>query len=172
MNRMAQDSFTQNYREYSNRLSRYLKRRGVDPIDREDIIQEAFLRCLSSLKKGDASIALLIRAARNIHIDLYRKRKGRNEEADEACIQDIAEDIGSQIVCRQKVMISQLLEAQELTGRSRFFRMHFDQELGIAEIARITGTAQGTVASQITRYKMQFYKFAKESLEVLDSQEA
>lgn len=76
---MQEDQWLRIYRETVHPLYAYLaKRTGGNRALTEDIVQESYLRALDGWMKGpepDAPLAWLKRVARNILIDLLRRRK-------------------------------------------------------------------------------------------------
>jgi len=152
------DSFTQIYKTHSSFLDNFLTKRGLALCDREDIIQDAFLRCyhvLETLSEGQCRSYLLV-VARNLHIDLYRQRKKFDSTEPSDLLETIAADSEAIQKLQRRTIVDKLM--RELLGQkeSRFFSMHYYEGLKIREIAALTKTAEGTVAASIYRYRGKF----------------
>lgn len=148
------------FRSNRQRLDRYLRQRGVDSADRDDIIQDTFMRCSRSLIEAQRSpeeiFCFLKVTARNLQIDLYRQRRRHPTISDDDALLSVPEDREARLLSRQKALVSHLLTGLSDDSSARFFKMHYGEELGILEIARLTRTPQGTVASRIQRFRSKF----------------
>ncbi len=166
MQQVSRQNFAKIFKKYRLFLDCFLRKRGLDECDREDLIQETFLRCYPLLqdKPEQEHYGLLMTTARNLHIDIYRQRKRQPEFADTEALERLASDTEQSQRLQRKVLIHELLQKVEKSDESQAFRMFYDEERGIREIANLTQTAQGTVASRIHRFRAKFFLEASHSL--------
>lgn len=85
---MTEEQLTTIYRETVHPLYGYMSRRtGGNRALTEDIVQEAYLRALDSWRSGaapDSPLAWLKRVARNVLIDLLRRKKWERQPPGDA----------------------------------------------------------------------------------------
>ena len=155
MNQGLRRSFAQSFKKHQDALKCFLLKRGTNPEDCEDIMQETFLRCYPLLQKnpeGDYR-RLFLTVARNLHVDRYRRNKRYARDLQPEFIDSIP-DPGEERKDRlQRALIERMVEAIQERPESRFFKMHYQNGLKIHEIADMTQTSKGTVSSQIYRFR-------------------
>lgn len=166
MAQVSRQNFAKIFKKYRLFLDCFLRKRGLDECDREDLIQETFLRCYPMLqeKPEQEHYGLLMTTARNLHIDIYRQKKRQPEFAQTEALERLSSDAEQSQRLERKVLMHELLQKVEKNEESQAFRMFYDEERGIQEIAKLTATAQGTVASRIYRFRAKFFREAAVSL--------
>ena len=143
-------------RRYRPALLRFFQRRMPASADREDLVQEVFLRLARQDLTTIANVeGYLFQAAANVLKDWRRRGVRHAADAHEAIEEDIpAEvDFSPERVLLGKDAVSTLIAALEtLPERTRavFLLYHFDQ-LPQAEIARRLGIAVRTVENNMAK---------------------
>ena len=165
----AGQSFAKIYQTNQKFLNSYLRRRGVIPEDCEDLVQETFLRCFKTiLERPEIEHGrLLTTVARNLQIDQYRRKKhqavAQAPEDLDCCVDDKA----SSRNLIQRALIEKMVAELSDRRESRFFKLHYEDGLKLQEIAKLSRTPVGTVASQVSRYRSKFQITALPQLEAL-----
>ncbi|HET9235616.1 MAG TPA: sigma-70 family RNA polymerase sigma factor [Oligoflexus sp.] len=155
MNKGLRRSFAQSFLKHQDALKSFLMKRGVNPEDCEDIIQETFLRCYPLLQKnpeGDYR-RLFITVARNLHVDAYRRNKRYARDFQAEFFESIPDACEERKDRLQRALIEKMVDAIHERPESRFFKMHYQNGYKIHEIAAMTQTSKGTVSSQIYRFR-------------------
>lgn len=143
-------------RRYRPALLRFFQRRMPASADREDLVQEVFLRLARQDLTAIANVeGYLFQAAANVLKDWRRRGVRHAEGAHDAIEEDLpAEvDFSPERVLLGKDAVSALIAALEtLPERTRavFLLYHFDQ-LPQAEIARRLGIAVRTVENNMAK---------------------
>lgn len=149
------DAFAELYDKYVKQIYRFIYFKVSGAEEAEDITSEVFLKAWNYLQtKTDVSSfsGLLYRIARNCIIDLYRKKSGKNNEAitEETdygdagkWYQEINNKVEYERVFKELKKLKQ--EYQEV------ITLRFVDELGIDEIAEITG--KGKIAVRVTLHR-------------------
>jgi len=170
MKRGSGRSFAHAFTKHQEFLKSFLLKRGVIPEDCEDILQETFLRCYPLLQKdpeGDHR-RFLVTVARHLHIDAYR----RNKRFVRGLLPEFFDNIPDEALERrqrmQRAMIEKILENIPERPESRFFKMHYEGGYKIQEIAQQTGTSQGTISSQIFRFRNRMQQSLCQQLDAVD----
>ena len=138
---------------------RLIRRLGVPSNDVDDVLQQAFLivtRKLESIERGKeraflASIA--VRVASDYRRTVRRRRETGEEPTESASLASNPEEM----LDRQKarVLLDQILDL--LSPDLREVLVLFElEELSGAEIAKLLGIAEGTVASRLRRARQAF----------------
>lgn len=156
MNSVHRDAFALDFHRYQKRLDRLLQQRSVAAADREDLIQETFLKCMGRYSTQPCPYALYRKTLLNLHVDSFRKKKSTQWIHDEDLLNSIPAP--SPI---DKKKLEPLFKAMEdilknESPRAQVFYQHTFEGLTIREIARQKSCAAGTVASQIARFKEAF----------------
>jgi RNA polymerase sigma-70 factor (ECF subfamily) len=148
------------YRRYEGRLYGLgLQRLGNQGLA-EELVQETFVRLWQRAHRYDPDkgtvSAFLFGIARNIVVDLWRRRSSRPFElvaaADEPASGDVAEDVVEALTIRDAL--------QALTPAHRqVLELFYGQDLKQSEIAELLGLPIGTVKSQIY-YALRTFKLA------------
>lgn len=164
-------AFDQLVRLYKDRVHAFVARRLSDPVEAEDIAQEAFVRAyrhLPSFRGGASFQSWLHRIAGNLTIDSLRKRQRRGNQYS----LDAPLEIDGGLVARELIAPSccephQGLETTELQrevhsairGLSPKLRavvvLHELQGLNYREIAQTLGCPVGTVKSRMFNARAQ-----------------
>lgn len=170
MNRGSGRSFAQAFVKHQEYLKCFLLKRGVNPEDCEDILQETFLRCYPLLQKnveGDYR-RLLVTVARNLHVDSYRRNKRYARGLQPEFFDNIPEELDERRSRLQRALIEKILEDIQERPESRFFKMHYQNGYKIHEIAELTHTSKGTVSSQIFRFRHRMQASICQQLNAVD----
>ncbi|MDQ3235583.1 MAG: sigma-70 family RNA polymerase sigma factor [Pseudobdellovibrionaceae bacterium] len=172
MNRGSGRSFAHAFIKHQKFMTSYLLKRGVKPEDCEDILQEAFLRCYCVLQKdpeGDHR-RLLTTVIRNLHIDSFRRSRRFAKGLQPEFFDNLpAEDEGRRRRL-QCALIEKILDDIAERPESRFFKLHYQEGYKIQEIADLTHTSQGTVSSQIFRFRNRMRASLCQQLDKVDEQ--
>lgn len=128
----------------------FLRYLGATPVQAEDLAQETLLKMSLNLSKYDKNrpfLKWLTAIARNVFIDFYRKEK---KEKD-GLAQEMALAARETKSAPEKYStVDELLE--NLDDDARFLiEMHIIQEYKFAEIAEMTGEAEGTLRVRFHR---------------------
>ena len=174
MAKMDRPKFTKIFEKNRTFLDCFLRKRGLSECDREDLIQDTFLRCFPILfeKTEEQHLGLLITTARNLHIDGYRKKIRQPAFTNAKDLDKLTSDTGQSQRLQQRTLVHEWLQSVRNGPDSMFFLMFYDEERGIQEIADLTNTPQGTVASRIHRFRAKFFQKASHSLLQLEALEA
>ncbi len=170
MNRGSGRSFAQAFVKHQEYLKCFLLKRGVNPEDCEDILQETFLRCYPLLqKKPDGDFRrLLVTVARNLHIDSYRRNKRYARGLQPEFFESIPEELEENRCRMKRALVEKILDDMHERPESRFFKMHYQSGYKIHEIAELTHTSKGTVSSQIFRFRHRVQASICEQLNAVD----
>lgn len=170
MNKGSGRSFAQAFVKHQEFLKCFLLKRGVNPEDCEDILQETFLRCYPLLQKkpeGDYR-RLLATVARNLHIDSYRRNKRFARGLQPEFFESIPEELDERRSRLLRAYIEKILDDMHERPESRFFKMHYQKGYKIHEIAELTHNSKGTVSSQIFRFRRKIQAAMCEQLNAVD----
>ncbi|MBU6323691.1 MAG: sigma-70 family RNA polymerase sigma factor [Patescibacteria group bacterium] len=149
---------------YEPKLTRYLRRLGVGvEEDREDVLQNAFLKAYRNLNSFDTDLSFstwIYRITHNEAMSFFRRRKarpevslGEDEEAFRALLADDAADTAASAELRingdaVKEALAALPEAERDAITLRFF-----EDRSYAELSDILEIPPGTVATLLRRAK-------------------
>lgn len=147
-------AFQEIYHEFYKKIFRYCLFNGQNEDGAKDICQEVFLRAWKSLpsfslKNGGTIQAFLFRIARNLLIDLSRKKKVyalqeyEEIETNEDFIEDLARE---QSIKNVKTALSELEEKDRQIVILRYF-----EELSTADVAKAIGMKEGALRVRIHR---------------------
>lgn len=148
------DAFGKLYKHYFPRLYRYCKANIYKDELAADICQEAFLKAWKALpsftlKEGGTFQAFIYRIARNLIIDLSRKKKEfslafyENIETDDDLIGKIER---TENIDKVKRMLSKLPEKERQILLLRYF-----EEMSHKETAKVIGIREGALRVRTTR---------------------
>lgn len=154
--------FTGVFRDYNLRLFHYALQLVGDREDALDITQETFLRLHRHWDRRDESrpvAAWLYAIARNLAIDLLRKRGTRGETEEDPNLADTAsrnpEDAASNSALRKKLWTAIYALPESLREVLLLRDWH---GMRYAEIAEITGTNTTTVTSRLYEARQRLRK--------------
>ena len=137
------------HRELLNECYRYaLSLSGTKP-EAEDLVQEAYYRCLKKnavIKKG-----LMIRCIRNVFIDQYRHAKLISVSSDYDMNTLVSEDLDLDIQIDASLVEAELLCLRAIEREVLFLSAYMGYSA--REISVITNHTRGTVLSLIHRAK-------------------
>ena len=159
MNQHQGHRFTQIYRKFHPQLDSYLKYLSVSTQERDEIIQETFIRYLKWMDKvpDEKTKGFLFKTCRNLRIDYYRAAK----KMDHMC--PYLTDTHKHSNCHSsdarltaKKHLSHKIETLQRAPESRYFILHYNDGLKMKEIAEQTQTPIGTVAASIHRFRKKF----------------
>ena len=138
-------------------VHRYTLKRVSDPLDAADITQEVSIRLVKNLKTIDGEAHLkpwLIRVARRLIIDHYRKRRAVSLEPtiDIASTENIAE---------QKALAIDVDRALKRLPRRKAYilRLYYFESQSCAEIARRTRLSMSNVRVELHRAKRELRQY-------------
>jgi RNA polymerase sigma-70 factor, ECF subfamily len=142
------------YREYYRKIYRYCKINMYKDAAAEDVCQETFLRAWKALPKytmteAGTFQAFLFRIARNLIIDLGRKKKEYSLAAYEEVEtkEDFAADVDKQADIEQvKIALAKLKEKDRQILLLRYF-----EEMSHAEVSAIIGIKEGALRVRTIR---------------------
>lgn len=137
--------------------------------DAMDVTQNTFLRAIKHMNKlsamNDGQIkAWLYRVSVNLALDIKRKQK-REYPVDELPERE-SEDVldmpePSAITAEQKRIVREAIERLPDIYREAVM-LHYYSNMSCEDIAAITGTAEGTVKSRISRARIRLKELLKE----------
>lgn len=149
---------------YEEKLSRYVMRLGItNNEDREDVLQEIFIKVYRNLNSFDTSFAFsswIYRIAHNEAISFYRKKNVRPEghliaEGDERVLREIAAEEGAEEAFDKAINAQQVAEAlSQLESKYRdILILRFFEHLEYEEISDVLKIPVGSVGTHIFRGK-------------------
>lgn len=152
---------------YEARLGRYIARLGVvDPDDRDDVLQNVFIKVYKNLNNFDQSLsfsAWIYRIAHNEAISWYRRRKARPEgylAADADMITSLLADDGLERPDERfdreidsKIMLRELEQLDDKYLEVLILR--YFEHLEYEEISDVLKIPVGTVGTLVHRAKKQ-----------------
>ena len=137
--------------------------------DAMDVAQNVFLRAIKHMGKlGDMEDgqlkAWLYRVAVNLSLDIKRKQKREYPveelpERESADVLDMPEP--SAITAEQRRIVREAIERLPDIYREAVM-LHYYSNMSCTDIAALTGTAEGTVKSRISRARIRLYELLKE----------
>lgn len=154
------EAYAKLYDEYVKRIYRFVYFKISNHEEAEDITSEVFLKAWNYLKdkKEIKSFAgLLYRIARNLIIDHYRARATKPVTTSTVTIADETIEVGDGGAWTEKLQIK--LESQDVLQAIKKLKQEYQEvitlryvdELGIDEIAEITG--KGKIAVRVTLHR-------------------
>lgn len=178
MLRGSEEAFDELYRSCSGKLYRMAYFITGNRSDSEDILQETFVKCFlhrASLKQPEQFESWLYQILVRTAWRLERRKKGRSELSFESILENeddwnrterIREDENSRSPLETVLEAETASEIQKALKRldmkyRTVILLYYYNELSTREIAKITGTLEGTVKSRL--YKAR--KLLKEKLE-------
>lgn len=148
------EAFRQLFDHYAPRVKGYLARLGLDQARAEELAQEVLVtvwRKAGSFDARRASVSTWIfRIARNRRIDIYRRDRSAEIDADEPSLQPppMAGPHEELDAGQQQRRIAEALKTLSEDQRDLVRRAFYD-DLSHGEIAKVTGLALGTVKSRL-----------------------
>lgn len=148
------DVFKSHFQKFCNML----RKRGRRPDEAEDLVQEAFVRLLTYIDKGERVLepeAFVARAALNLSVD--RSRRERTHLYERRAIEDLAlpaltanpeQEFESQ-ECVQRVQA--ILDSQVGERARRVFFLHCFEGLTYDEIAKQISMSRRTVEKDLAK---------------------
>jgi RNA polymerase sigma-70 factor (ECF subfamily) len=145
------EAFSELYKRYALSVFRFIFAHTGNQMDAEDLTEEVFLRTWRSLKnyeeRGVPFLAYLLRIARNVIIDHYRKA-GRRPYTELDAVPDIKDQNPSPVE-----VVTANHERQELKQKLDLLRedyrnvlvLRFLSDLSLEETARVMGRSVGAV---------------------------
>ena len=147
-------AFQEIYEEYYRKILRYCLFNGQNDEGAKDVCQEVFLRAWKSLpsfslKNGGTIQAFLFRIARNLLIDLSRKKKeyALQEYEEIETHEDFVENLArEQNIKYVRTALAKLEEKDRQIVILRYF-----EELSTADVAKALGMKEGALRVRIHR---------------------
>jgi RNA polymerase sigma-70 factor, ECF subfamily len=154
------------YKEYYEKIYRYCKIQMYNDTGAEDICQETFLRAWKSLPKFTINDhgtfqAFLFRIARNLIIDVSRKKKEYSLAAYEEVEtnEDFAADVDRTTAVEQlKKALAKLNDKDRQIIILRYF-----EEMSHTEVAKIVGIKEGALRVRTIRLLQKMKSLLKKS---------
>lgn len=155
MKRLDDTTLEKLWQDHADALYRFFLARTGRPADAEDLVGEIFLRAVQEPRLAEedfAARAWLFRVGINLSNNLFRRVLGRLVSGLENLLEPVArEDTEADAVRREDFLrLSAGLRSISAADRDLVWLRWFE-EMSYGEIARITGVAEGTVASRIHR---------------------
>jgi len=158
------DAFAPIIERYEPRLNRYLERLGVRvPEDREDILQNAFIKAYKNLNSFDLSLAFsswMYRIAHNETMSFFRAKRARPQVVLSAENEDRMQELRDDTADTSQVAEARLSReefARALATLPQAYRdiltLRFFEERSYAEISDILSMPVGTVSTLLYRAK-------------------
>jgi RNA polymerase sigma-70 factor (ECF subfamily) len=149
---------------YEAKLSRYLTRLGVGlSEDREDILQNAFIKAYKNLNSFDPALAFsswMYRIAHNETMSFFRSKHARPQvilsDESEALITELQDDTAdSSLVAESRLSREELTKALETLPQSYrdALTLRFFEDRSYSEMSDILQVPIGTVSTLIYRAK-------------------
>lgn len=173
MNPSDPGDFERLYRQHYGLVAYTLREFRVPPEDRDELIQEVFLRLHRDAAKVDPAKvkAFLVVTARNLLIDRHRKAKRRKTEATaevEALPERSLWSDGDAAQRELEVAVcGQLIAELGATKEGAAFGLFYRDGLSLKEIAAKSDEPIGTIAARVSRARTKFKERLKETIEAL-----
>ena len=164
------EAYGQIVRAYEKQIYNLCLRMVSDPVDAEDLAQEAFVKAWQGLEfyKFEAAFSTwLYRLTTNLCIDFLRKKKRRpsvsmtveeDGETSEMEFPDRALSPEEEILRRERQrMLSEAMETLDEEGRA-IITLRVVDELSYEQIARVLDVKVGTVKSRLARARERLRK--------------
>ncbi|MGG5505238.1 MULTISPECIES: RNA polymerase sigma factor [unclassified Myroides] len=157
-----QSAFTSLLNQYWSEVYHFILKQAGNESDAEDITIETFSKAFSSIESYDSKYAFntwLITIAKNVHIDLIRKRKNvhfvdiTDEEQQYNNIIDDSETIEDELIREQNLEIFKNYIRLLKPHYQEVIELRFFQELSYNEIASILNEPLNNVKIKIMRAK-------------------
>ncbi len=151
----SQEAFSQLYRIYFEKLSRYIYTLCSDKYQSEEIAQETLLILWKNRKKIKAHTSLnayLYRSAYNNYINLYNKNKKRAEHIEEFRLNTIIalEELDTKPIDKRLDQLQKIINDLPPI-RKEIFILNKLQNYTYKEIAKMRNISERTVESQIRK---------------------
>ncbi len=157
-----QAAFTALLDIYWTEVYHFILKRTENETDTEDITIETFAKAFDKLNSYNEKFAFntwLITIAKNVHIDLIRKRKASGfvnlDNDDEYLFQTIADDdsIEDQLIYEQNLVTLKKCIKQLKPHYQQIIQLRYFQERGYNEIAEIINEPLNNVKIKLLRAK-------------------
>ncbi len=142
------------YKEYYQRIYRYCRINLYSKVAAEDVCQDVFIKAWKALpgftlKNGGTLQAFLFRIARNLIIDISRKKKevSIDEALEIPTDEDLIEDLSKKTEIEQ---VKKAFEKLEDRDRQIIFLRYFE-DLSHSEVAKIIGIREGALRVRTIR---------------------
>lgn len=155
---------------YESKLDIYIYRKsGASQEDRQDLLQDIFIKVYKNIKDFDSSLKFsswIYRIAHNEMIDWYRKKKRRPTvyfEENTEIVQRLASeiDIVKDLVSKERLEDIQEEIKKLSTDYQEIIQLRFFEEKSYDEISDILKIPPGTVATRINRAKKKLQETLK-----------
>ncbi len=142
------DAYGKIYGVYYRRIYRYCLFNTRSRELAQDICQETFVKAWKalpafSLKKGSSLQAFLFKIARNLIIDISRKKKTESLENYHGLVSE--EDLEGQIDKREENKVLRRAISELSEKERQIIVLHYFEELSGAEIAKVVGMREGAL---------------------------
>lgn len=149
-----QDAFGEIYKIYFNKIYRYCRIQLSTEQTAQDIAQETFFKAWRSISKfeiydGSSIQAFLFRIARNLIIDLSRKKS--EVSLENALEVETTDDFEDKIDKKEDIKTVQKALAKLKEEDRHIVVLKFFEEMPHEQIAKITGLNTGTVRVKLHR---------------------
>lgn len=158
----CQTAFTALLDMYWSEVYHFILKRSENETDAEDIAIETFAKAFDKLNTYNEKFAFntwLLTIAKNVHIDLIRKRKASGvvniDEEDEFLFQSIADDdtIEDQLIYEQNLATLKHCIKQLKPHYQQIIQLRYFQERSYNEIAEIINEPLNNVKVRLLRSK-------------------
>lgn len=156
-----QSAFTYLLNHYWSEVFNFMLKQSNNEADAEDITIETFSKAFSSINKYNPDFAFntwLISIAKNVHIDMIRKRKKFSflelNDGDDQSYQNIADDspnVEDEIIKEQNLFIFKSYVKLLKPHYQEVIEMRFFQEMSYNEIAEALNEPLNNVKVKIMR---------------------
>jgi RNA polymerase sigma-70 factor (ECF subfamily) len=153
---------------YERRLLYYIHRLLGNEVDREDVLQEVWIRVflkISTLRAPQAFRVWLYKIAHDVAMSHLRQRK-RHETT--SWNEDVADDLADESDWNELELLDRVELVHESLGQlslshREVLTLRFLEELELSDIAQVVGCAVGTVKSRLHYAKVALRKRMEEA---------
>lgn len=143
-------AFAELYDNYATRIYRFVYFKVSTIQDAEDITAEVFLKCwayINEHREIENFGGLVYQIARNLIIDFYRQRAGKEESIDEALLDKLADSTDPKDLLADLSAVNEARAAIAALGKMKneyreALTLRYVDELGIGEMAKILNKSQ------------------------------
>lgn len=148
------DAYGRIYKEYYKRIYRYCRINLYSRIAAEDVCQDVFIRAWIalpkfSLKNGGTFQAFLFKIARNLIIDLSRKKK--EVSIEEICEIPTDDNLIEELSKKHEIEQVQIAFAKLEERERQIIFLRYFEDLTHAQVAKIIGIREGALRVRTIR---------------------
>ena len=159
-------AFSQLVKMYYGLVMHFLLDRGLGHADAEDIAQETFLKAYSKvhqLSSAGSFAGWLLRIARNVWIDRFRKLQRQKNHTEESDLDELFESRSPEVIALDNAAVYDVYSTLK-PRETVIIDLRVFQQLSFSEIAEIIGSKESNVRLIFHRTMKKLRNQSKENL--------